>query len=242
MTAQAIGIPSHHRLIESAKGLLVDWDGCLALGDTVLPGAARFLKRYGQRTVIISNNSTALPQDFVARLSEAGVNFPEDRIVLAGVETLHHARNRGFGRVMILADRRIKTHARALGLEPVRERPEAVLLMRHTRLTFAALQEAANAVRNGIPLIVSNTDHTHPAPDGGIVPETGALLAVLRACAPQIRPEIIGKPQPLMFLRGCGILGIAPDKAVMIGDNPETDIKGARALGLGTILVGGHAL
>jgi FMN phosphatase YigB (HAD superfamily) len=42
----------------------------------------------------------------------------------------------------------------------------------------------------------------------------------------------------LLFHRACEVLGISPDQAVMIGDNPDTDIKGARALGMGAVLIG----
>jgi hypothetical protein len=42
-------------------------------------------------------------------------------------------------------------------------------------------------------------------------------LAALRACVPDAKPEIIGKPAPLLFMMACEILGITPDEAVMIG-------------------------
>jgi len=70
------------------------------------------------------------------------------------------------------------------------------------------------------------------------VPETGALLSALTSCLPHAEPEIVGKPQALLFHRACEVLGISPDQAVMIGDNPDTDIKGARALGMGAVLIG----
>lgn len=49
----------------------------------------------------------------------------------------------------------------------------------------------------------------------------------------------IGKPYPLVYEEALRLLvpPISPDRVVMIGDTPETDIRGARALGLGTVLV-----
>lgn len=227
-------------IIESASGVLIDWDGCVALGDTILPAAARFLKENIHNSVIVSNNSTHLPEDIAHRLAKAGVSFPMDRIVLAGVETLHHATRLRLKRVMICGNSRMNAYAAALGLHPTRTRPEAVILMRHTRFTFAALQQAVNAVEDGARLIVSNSDRVHPGRDGRSVPETGALLAAIMACVPGVEPEIIGKPHPTMFMRACGILRIEPEQAVMIGDNPETDIQGARALGIESILLKDH--
>ncbi len=41
-----------------------------------------------------------------------------------------------------------------------------------------------------------------------------------------------GKPDPQAFWRACEIMGCQPDAALMIGDNPNTDIAGAKAAGL----------
>lgn len=227
-----------HDLISSAEGLLIDWDGCIALGDVPLPGAVRFLQANASRVAIISNNSTALPQDFSLILERAGLSLPPERIILAGAETLRHAAASGLKQVMVLANSRMKAHARGLGLTLVRERPEAVILMRHTRFSFTDLQRAVDAVSGGSRLIVSNVDNTHPGRNGRIVPETGALLAALKSCLPQAAPEIVGKPEASLFHRACDVLRISPDRAVMIGDNPDTDIKGAGVLGMGAILIG----
>lgn len=47
--------------------------------------------------------------------------------------------------------------------------------------------------------------------------------------------EDVIKPNPLAFLKACG--NNKPSECVMIGDNIETDIKGAQNAGLKTILV-----
>jgi ribonucleotide monophosphatase NagD (HAD superfamily) len=72
------------------------------------------------------------------------------------------------------------------------------------------------------------------------VPETGALLAAVRAVAPRaLEPLIVGKPQPLLFRAAMARAGLEePARAVMIGDNPATDVAGAAALGMRSVLVG----
>lgn len=44
-----------------------------------------------------------------------------------------------------------------------------------------------------------------------------------------------GKPNPVMFERALEAISARPDEAAMLGDHPEYDIAGARALGLRTI-------
>jgi len=64
------------------------------------------------------------------------------------------------------------------------------------------------------------------------VPETGALLAAVLACAGQARCQTIGKPEPPLFLRALSILGASAHDAIMIGDNAETDGAGAARMGM----------
>lgn len=45
------------------------------------------------------------------------------------------------------------------------------------------------------------------------------------------------KPDPLLFLRAVGELGVEPADAVFVGDHPEKDVDGAHAAGLSGILL-----
>jgi HAD superfamily hydrolase (TIGR01549 family) len=45
------------------------------------------------------------------------------------------------------------------------------------------------------------------------------------------------KPDPRPFLHVCKLLEVEPDECVMVGDHPETDLLGAKRLGMATVLV-----
>lgn len=47
----------------------------------------------------------------------------------------------------------------------------------------------------------------------------------------------VTKPEPEMFLKPLRSLGIAPEEAVHIGDNPKTDVAGALSLGMGSVWI-----
>ena len=220
----------------------MDWDGCVAVNNRVIASAGRLIARHLGRVAIISNNSTHLPEDFAAILADSGLAVPIERIFLAGVETIRAVAARGPARVLMFSSAKMRRFARELGVTLVRDEPDIVVLMRDARFTYAKLERAANAVRDGAKLIVANGDRTHPGPAGRLVPETGALLAALRSCVgEQMDVEIFGKPSPLLFERACQTLGITPQQAVMIGDNPETDGEGARRIGMPSIIVGGDS-
>jgi 4-nitrophenyl phosphatase len=234
-----LGRSPQDRLAE-ASAVLLDWDGCVAIGGKPDPSALRLIAERCERIAIVSNNSANLPGDFCQILARSGVVLRPERIVLAGVEALDRARESDARRVMVIGHNRLKAYGRNNGLNIVQDEADLVVLLRDPRFSYARLERAANCLKAGAKLIVANPDLSHPGPNGRIVPETGALLAALTACAGKgtFEFEIVGKPGPRLFDRACRALGAEPESAVMVGDNPATDAVGAEAFGLASILIG----
>ena len=42
----------------------------------------------------------------------------------------------------------------------------------------------------------------------------------------------VNKPHPEIFMHALKVAGVAPEKALMIGDNREADVRGAQAVGI----------
>lgn len=234
---------SHNGRLDQASGILLDWDGCIALADRPTPWAVQFIRENLEKIAIVSNNSTHLPEDFAQILFRSGLKVSPSRIVLAGIEALNRAVEVRPQGALVLGDSRIKAYARSLGLPIVQDDADLVVLLRDIRFSYNRLERAANCLKAGARLIVANPDTTHPGRRGTLVPETGALHAALMACVGEanVETEIIGKPGPRLFERACDALGISPRSAVMIGDNPDTDVAGADALGMQSILVGARS-
>jgi 4-nitrophenyl phosphatase len=70
----------------------------------------------------------------------------------------------------------------------------------------------------------------------GTLPGTGSLVKLLETSSGK-RPLLIGKPSPLMFRLILREHGIAPSRALVIGDRIPIDIAGGRAAGAHTALV-----
>lgn len=225
----------------AAKGILLDWDGCIAINNRVLPLARKLIGKHFERIAIVSNNSTHLPCDLERLLAVQGVHFPKERIFLAGAEAIREVAARDSARVLLLSVQRMRTYAQALGIKLVEQNADLVLLMRDANFTYRKLTLAANALHSGAGLVIANDDATHPGPNNSIVPETGALLAALQVCSGTgTWPcKLVGKPATLLFERACARLGVAAEEAVMIGDNPYTDGEGAIRAGIRAIIIGG---
>ncbi|MEQ8936598.1 MAG: hypothetical protein RIE56_12490, partial [Amphiplicatus sp.] len=204
MSAPITDIEEARAALAAAEGVLIDWDGCLAFGNRISPEAKRFLIAQRDRTAIISNNSTELPEDFAQWLAEEGVRPQVRRIILAGAETIRQlaatSRDR---KILLFASERLRAYARGLGLSLAKTDASQVALLRDTHFSYAKLARAVAAIENGAGLIVSNGDAAHPGRETRI-PETGALLAALKTAASMDDDaiEIIGKPAPLLFELG----------------------------------------
>lgn len=228
-------------LLRTARGLLLDLDGCLWVDGAVLPGSAALLDQFRGRVAIVSNNSTHTPSQVAERFAAQGISIPVSHICLAGELAITHVARRWPGaRVMVLAARPICDMAQAAGLCLDDRNPQVIVFARDLELTFGRLQCAARAAARDVPVVAANPDLTHPGPHGVLNLETGSLLAALRAAVPACDVTVIGKPAPALFAAALERLGIDARDALMIGDNPATDIAGAAAAGIAGILVGEH--
>ena len=222
-----------------SRGLILDLDGTLIRGHEVIPGASELLTRWAGRCVIVSNNSTDTAAGLAPRLRAMGLPVQAETLILAGEQAVRHiARQHPRAAVLLCASDALRGFAASRGLALVDRNADIVLLARDLAFGYGTLQNLARELARGAALMVSNGDLTHPGPQGAIVPETGALLQSVLACAPGVRPQILGKPGALLLEEGLRRLGLAPADATVIGDHLRPAALGAVRLGIGYLLVG----
>lgn len=223
--------------IETARLVLCDVDGCLVESEAPCPGAIGFVERIGERLRLVTNNSTDVAATLSARLAAMGFQVPAERCFLAGeLAVTHTAETYPGARVLVAATRSIREKVQATSLRMSDATPDVVLLCNDPAFDAAQLQRIATAAYRGVPVVAANLDRWRPDRAGRPLIETGSLIAALRAAVPGANISIVGKPDPGIFRAALG--GVAPGDAVMIGDNRETDLVGAEALGLYAIQIG----
>ena len=226
--------------LEQAAGFMVDLDGTLVRQHSLMPGAIRLLQALGERAVIVSNNSTDVAGALQRKLRALGLPVNAEQLVLAGEETVRWlAHHRGGRRLMLLGSTHLRRLARQMGLDLSDRDPDVVVLARDKSFNYARLARAANHVHQGAELVATNADRRHPGkPPQTVVPETGALLAAVTAASGVAATRVIGKPGPALWHEALRRLGTSPGETLVIGDNPDTDGRGAESLGLPFLLLG----
>jgi HAD superfamily hydrolase (TIGR01450 family) len=217
----------------NARAYLIDLDGTLISGRTVLPRALPMLEAVAGRYALVSNNAEHTPEQLSRMLRTIGLNIASDVIVLAGTAAIDAIATAFPGvALLLLGSPALQHYARRKGLRLDASKVDVVLITRDRHFTYAKLAAAAKALTDGAVFYVAAPDLSHPGPKGEPVPETGALAAAILACAGSREYTIVGKPEKILFEIGCRKLGVDFADAIMIGDNPQTDGLGARRLGM----------
>lgn len=226
-------------LIKGCEAVLVDMDGCMIASGQPLPGAAKLIDICGGRLWLVSNNSSHSAGELSQYLSTLNLEIPARRVLPASELVLSEVQKQ-FPRqkAMILARRELRSYANELGIIQCDTTPGVIVLTRDLDLDYNRLSLAIKHLSKGVALLVANPDLTHPDLDGDPVPETGSLLALLKAAVPELEYKVMGKPQPYLFQAALERTGASASKSVMIGDNPRTDCDGAAALGIRPLLIG----
>ena len=227
-------------LAEQFDAFLFDLDGAVYVGEEPTPGAVETLERLRERGAAIrflTNNPRPTRQQVADRLTAMGVEAAVEEIVTSGWATAQYVTETGAETVATIGSEGLATELRGAGLDLVESSPDAVVVGAADDTGYADIQHAARLIRAGAPFVGTNPDGFYPTPDGP-APGTGAIVKAVEI-ASATRPTVVGKPSPRMFEVALEFL---PDaNAVVVGDNPETDILGAHRAGLVGALVGDRA-
>ena len=232
MTRANSTLAGHH------DALLVDLDGTLIRGSEPIPGAAEALEQSGLPVVYVTNNASRSPAATAAHLRDLGFDADEGSVMTsaqAAVVMLADHVAPGSS-VLVVGHESFRELAMQAGYRVVRsadDRPDAVLQGLSRELTWSDLAEGCLAIRRGVPWIASNVDTTLPT-ERGLLPGNGSLVAALRAATDR-DPVVAGKP-------AAGVLRAAADlvnasRPLVIGDRLDTDIEGAVAAGMPSLMV-----
>ncbi len=225
--------------MDGIKNYLMDMDGVILRGTTLIPGAAKFIQHLRAQDIpflILTNNSLYTPRDLQVRLSYMGLDVPPEAIFTSALATAQflHSQRPG-GRAYTIGESGLTTALHDHGYILTDQEPEYVVLGETTAYSFDRITRAIRFVADGVRFIATNPDVMGPG-EGGIVPATGAVAALISA-ATGVKPYYIGKPNPLMMRTALRTLNAHSEDSVMIGDRMDTDIVAGLESGLRTVLV-----
>ncbi|MFF0813541.1 HAD-IIA family hydrolase [Rhodococcus sp. NPDC003318] len=219
--------------------LLLDLDGTVYAGPHAIPGARDALVvEGGPRLFYVTNNASRSPAEVAAHLNELGFPATESEVVTSSQSAARLVAERvpAGAPVLVVGTEALADEVRVVGLRPVRsfdDAPVAVVQGHSPDTDWRILAEATLAIRAGAHWVASNVDTTLPT-ERGLCLGNGSMVAALRTATGR-EPDVAGKPaRPLM---DDAVRRSAARSPLVVGDRIDTDIAGANAAGLDSLLV-----
>jgi HAD superfamily hydrolase (TIGR01458 family) len=220
--------------------ILLDVDGVLHVSGRSIDGAAgavRQLRADGHRLRFVTNNTTRSRAKLASELRAAGISVDDDELQtppLTAARVLAGRRVLALTMPAIVAD--------LAGVELVGEQADAVLLggadetpLTNQVFSYMNLARAFAELDGGADLYCLHRNRWWQTSRGPLL-DGGAFVAGLEYAA-SVEATVVGKPSPPFFEAALDALDTDPEFAWMVGDDLESDIAGAQALGMRTVLV-----
>ena len=224
-------------------GIIFDIDGTVARGRQVLPGALETLEELRRRELpfaFFTNDNSNTVAFWVDKFAAMGIEAgPEEVITSALVAAEVMAELHGESPILAVGSVGLLEALRAKNLDLVdHEEPQravAVVMGKDPGFDNHRLNMVCQAIWNGAEFFATNYDRRVPTADG-FVPATGPMVKAV-AYATGVEPVVTGKPSPWSGRMAMRILGVAPERGLVVGDQLATDIAMGRNAGMHTCLV-----
>jgi HAD superfamily hydrolase (TIGR01458 family) len=218
--------------------VLLDLDGTVYEGSRPVPGAAEAvarLRRAGRALRFLTNTDSVPPAALVERLGGMGVEAAAGEVLTPVALAARLFGERPGSRVLAVASPPVRELLGGVLAGPG-EQPTHVLVCDPSfGACYDDLDAAFRAVLGGAELVASQLNRSARRDDGDHL-DTGGFVRLLEYAA-GVRARVLGKPSPEFFRLALDAAGTAAGRALVVGDDLEADVGGARAVGLRAVLV-----
>lgn len=232
--------------LDDVDAVLADLDGVVYAGPGALPHAIENLNRAGEsrRLGYITNNASRTDETVAEHLRSLGLAATQPTDVVTSPQAamrLLRARVAPPATILVVGGDGLVNELEKAGYTVTRsadDAPAAVVQGFAPHVGWEHLAEAAYALatpedEGGIPWIATNTDWTIPQARG-IAPGNGTLVSAVHTAVGRLA-VVAGKPERAIFDEAVARFGAR--HPLFIGDRLDTDIAGAQAAGIDSVLV-----
>jgi HAD superfamily hydrolase (TIGR01458 family) len=202
--------------------ILLDVDGVLHVSGEPIPGGAEAIARLraaGHRLRFVTNNTTRARTQLADELRALGVELEDEELQTTPRAAAH-----------ALKGRRVLAMTMAAILGGADETPETNRVFSYMNLARAFAELDA-----GAELFCLHRNRWWQTSRGPLL-DGGAFVAGLEYAA-GVQATLLGKPSPSYFSAALEALDADPALTWMVGDDIESDVAGAKGVGMRAVLV-----
>jgi 4-nitrophenyl phosphatase len=227
---------------QSFEGFIIDIEGVLIKGETVIPGSLEtidILNQFKKKIIYLSNISDQTREEVSQKLIKSGFSIDTNQVITSAYaailflkETYSYVKN-----VFLLGTNSFRHELTANGFNIVSQHKDAqaVVVGLDFELNYLKICEAAKAIKNGNLFIASNLAKIKLTTDSYIIGPGFTVKGLEYVTGKEA--VLVGKPSQFMFNLALNEMDLEPYNVLTIGDKLEQDIYGGHAVGTRTCLV-----
>lgn len=224
-------------MTRNIRGVLLDMDGVLYHGEARLDGVLEFFEWLPWPYLFVTNNSSRTPQQVADRLAGMQIPAQPDQILTSSVVTAQYLKEHAVpgASIYVIGEIGLRTALTDSGFVLTDEMPDYVVVGLDRAFNDDKLALAVDALNYDATFIGTNMDMRLLTADGEI-PGTGSIIRAVEEASGKTA-RVMGKPERALFEMAAKQLQLDLSNLMMIGDNLETDIRGANAAGVLSVVV-----
>jgi HAD superfamily hydrolase (TIGR01458 family) len=219
------------------RGVVLDLEGTLHIGDRPIPGAAEAVAAMRERGVqcrFLTNTTTRSIASLHARVTALGLAIGGGELLSAPQAAVQYLRRQGSPRCLLLLNDDVRADFAEF---PQSETGPEVIVVGDIGARWDAelMQRLFGMMLAGARLVTLHKGRYWEAGDGLRI-DIGAFVAALEFASGQ-QATVIGKPSPELFRLALESMQLEAGEVAMVGDDVDSDVRAAQSLGMTGILV-----
>jgi HAD superfamily hydrolase (TIGR01450 family) len=225
------------------KLFLFDLDGVLTVGKEkpVKLGGTKVINKIraseGKSFFVLTNDSTDTVETILERLRRFDIPVKKEEILTSAKLTAQYVAKRyPNGTYFLVGEPGLEEELNREGMRRTHASKADVVVVGLDRwLTYNKLDRAGEVVRNGASLVACHYARLYMFRNR-VAMAVGPIVKAIEYSSGK-KAVAIGKPSRLMFELALDLAGCRAKDTVMVGDQEETDILGAKRMGITSIMV-----
>jgi HAD superfamily hydrolase (TIGR01458 family) len=223
--------------LEDIKGVLLDLDGTIFVGDRLVPGAADAVDalRRGGLPLRFGTNATRMSRiGLVNRLQDMGLKVDPGEVFTAPLAAAAWLEKKGLWNLSLCVPE--ATHADFSHFKLNETSPQAVVVGDLGEAwDFSRLNQAFRHIMEGAAFVALQRNRYWDTGDG-LALDAGAFVTALEYATGR-EAMLSGKPSAMFFQAAAESMGVELFNLAVVGDDLGTDVAGAHACDAAAILV-----
>ncbi|UCN00709.1 TIGR01458 family HAD-type hydrolase [Sulfurimonas sp. SWIR-19] len=219
---------------KSVKAVLCDIGGVLYVGNTPIKGAVEAVKAIKKDYPVrfLTNTTQKTSVQVVQKLQKMGFDIQNEEIITALDVTKMFLEKEKSSAEFLLTDDALAFFDDL----KLYDKKYVVVGDAQENFNYKNLNRAFRKLMEGASLLAIAKNRYFKDADNELSMDAGCFVSALEYASGQ-EASLIGKPSKEFYHLACAALHVSPNECVMIGDDIESDIKGAQDAGIKAALV-----